>query len=278
MASEDQTSAEYIQHHLKNLTYGKMEDGSWGLATNQEELDTMGFMAIHVDTMLFSILLGAFFCFVFAKLAKRASSEQPGKFQVLVELLVDFIEERIAQSFDKPNPLVAPLALTIFVWIFLMNLMDLVPIDFLPELAHLMGAEYFKIVSTADVNATLGMSLSVFALMIYYSIKIKGIGGFTAELTLHPFNHKAFIPVNLILEGITLLSKPISLGLRLFGNLFAGEIIFILVATMPFWIQWTISLPWALYHILVVPLQAFIFMVLTIVYLSVAHQEYQENH
>jgi F-type H+-transporting ATPase subunit a len=160
-----------------------------------------------------------------------------------------------------------------------MNLMDLVPVDFLPQLFHLMGLEYMKVVPTTDVNVTLGMSLSVFALIIYYSLKVKGVGGFVGELTLHPFSSDnmflkiLLVPVNLLLEGVSLIAKPISLALRLFGNLYAGELIFILIALLPFWAQWALSVPWAIFHILVITLQAFIFMMLTIVYLSMAHED-----
>ena len=160
-----------------------------------------------------------------------------------------------------------------------MNLMDLVPVDFLPQLFHMAGVEYMKVVPTTDVNATLGMSLSVFALIIFYSIKVKGVGGFLGELTLHPFSSSniflkvLLIPVNLLLEGVSLLAKPVSLALRLFGNLYAGELIFILIALLPFWAQWALSVPWAIFHILIITLQAFIFMMLTIVYLSMAHED-----
>ena len=159
------------------------------------------------------------------------------------------------------------------------NFMDLIPVDVLPSIFGAFGVHYMKVVPSTDVNVTLGMSLFVFALMIFYSIKIKGIGGFVGELTLHPFNAKnpivqaLFIPVNFFLESIALLAKPISLALRLFGNMYAGEMIFILIALLPFWIQWSLSLPWAFFHILIVLLQAFIFMTLVIVYMDMAHQK-----
>ena len=175
-------------------------------------------------------------------------------------------------SSTVPIHWVAPLALTIFCWVLLMNLMDLVPIDWLPSIAHAMGMEYFKVVPTTDINATFGLSLSVFALILYYSIRIKGVGGFIRELACHPFPVWLF-PVNLFLEGVNLLAKPVSLALRLFGNLYAGEMVFILIAALiPFWAQWLLHLPWAIFHILIVVLQAFIFMILTIVYLGQAHE------
>lgn len=155
-----------------------------------------------------------------------------------------------------------------------MNALKLIPVDFIPYIAGEMGLPYWKIVPTTDINATLGMSFSVFFLIIYYSIKVKGIKGFAAELSLQPLG-KYFIPFNLFLELVNLIAKPVSLGLRLFGNMYAGEIIFILIALLPFWIQWVLSVPWAIFHILVIVLQAFIFMVLTIVYMAMAHDEHE---
>ena len=189
-------------------------------------------------------------------------------------MMVEFVDTSVKESFHGKNKVIAPLALTIFVWIFLMNLMDLIPVDFIPHLATLAGVPYFRIVPTTDINATLGMSLSVFALIIYYSIKIKGVGGFTKELTLQPFNTPIMIPFNFVLEMVGLLAKPVSLALRLFGNLYAGELIFILIAILPWFAQWALSVPWAIFHILVITLQAFIFMMLTIVYLSMAHEDH----
>jgi len=154
--------------------------------------------------------------------------------------------------------------------------MDLIPVDFLPYLGtEVFGLPALRVVPTADVNITLSMALAVFVLILFYSIKMKGVGGFVKELTMQPFNHPVFIPINLILEGVSLLSKPVSLGLRLFGNMYAGELIFILIAgLLPWWSQWMLSLPWAIFHILIITLQAFIFMVLTIVYLSMASEEH----
>jgi len=173
--------------------------------------------------------------------------------------------------FTGQNKLIAPLALTVFTWVFLMNLMDLIPVDFLPYAAQYLGLSHLRVVPSADVSITMSMSLGVFILIIIYSIKYKGISGFIKEYTLHPFNHWAFAPINLILELVSLLAKPVSLGLRLFGNMYAGELIFILIAALlPWWSQWVLSLPWAIFHILIITLQAFIFMVLTIVYLAMA--------
>ncbi len=272
MASGELTSSEYIKHHLQNLTFGKFPDGHWGFAHTSQEAADMGFMAIHVDTLGFSFVLGALFLFLFARAAKKASIEAPSGFQNFVESIVDFIDENVRGSFNGKNPLVAPLALTTFIWIVLMNTMDLVPVDWLPVLFAAMGVEYLKVVPTTDPNATFGMSIGIFLLILYYSVKEKGLGGFVGELTLHPFG-KWMLPANLFLEGVNLLAKPVSLALRLFGNMYAGEMIFILIALLPFWIQWSLSLPWAIFHILIVLLQAFIFMTLVIVYMDMAHQK-----
>ena len=272
MASGELTSSAYIKHHLQNLTFGKFPDGHWGFAHTSQEAADMGFMAVHVDTLGFSFVLGVLFLFFFARAAKKASIEAPSGFQNFVESIVDFIDENVRGSFNGKNPLVAPLALTTFIWIVLMNTMDLVPVDWLPTLFAAMGVEYLKVVPTTDPNATFGMSIGIFILILYYSIKEKGLGGFAGELTLHPFG-KWMLPANLFLEGVNLLAKPVSLALRLFGNMYAGEMIFILIALLPFWIQWSLSLPWAIFHIFIVLLQAFIFMTLVIVYMDMAHQK-----
>jgi len=272
MASGELTSSAYIKHHLQNLTFGKFPDGHWGFAHSSKEAADMGFMAVHVDTLGFSFVLGALFLFLFARAAKKASIEAPSGFQNFVESIVDFIDDNVRGSFNGKNPMVAPLALTTFIWIVLMNTMDLVPVDWLPTLFAAMGVEYLKVVPTTDPNATFGMSIGIFILILYYSIKEKGLGGFAGELTLHPFG-KWMLPANFFLEGVNLLAKPVSLALRLFGNMYAGEMIFILIALLPFWIQWSLSLPWAIFHILIVLLQAFIFMTLVIVYMDMAHQK-----
>ena len=205
----------------------------------------------------------------------------PGKLQNAVEMLVDFIDDTVSSIFNHRNDLIAPLALTIFVWVFLMNLMDLVPVDWIPQLAHALGVPYMKVVPTTDPNVTMGMALTVFALILFYSIRQKGPVGFLKELAFHPFP-KILAPVNFILEGVTLLAKPLSLGLRLFGNLYAGEMIFILIALM--YSGWMIGIfggvlqwAWAVFHVLIIILQAFIFAVLTVVYLAQAY-DVEEEH
>ena len=288
MASDVITSSKYIQHHLTNWTYGKHPDGHWGFAHDAEAAAEMGFWSIHVDSLLWSVFLGCVFLYIFRKAANSMTSGTPGGLQNFVEWVVDFVNENVRGSFSGKNDLVAPLALTIFFWTFLMNLMDLVPVDLIPILAQKFGQYalgmdphhvYFKVVPTTDLNITLGLALGVFALMLYYSIKVKGIGGFLGELTLQPFG-KWGMPANLLLEGIGLISKPVSLALRLFGNLYAGEMIFILIALLySGGIIWgtlggLMQIGWAIFHILIILLQAFIFMVLTIVYLDMAHQHH----
>jgi F-type H+-transporting ATPase subunit a len=268
------TPAQYVAHHIQNLTYGQHPDGSWGLAHSAKEAQEMGFWAINLDSIGWSVFLGIFFLWLFRKVAKSVSIDKPGRLQSVVEMLVEFVDGSVKDTFHGKSDLVAPLSLTLFVWIFLMNLMDLVPVDLLPQLFHLGGVEYMKVVPTTDVNVTFGLSLSVFFLMIFYSIKIKGIGGFFGELAFQPFGPKLFF-VNLPLELVSLVAKPLSHSLRLFGNLFAGELIFILIAgLLPFWLQWALAVPWAIFHILVITLQAYIFMMLSIVYLSMAHEHH----
>ncbi|MFT8210524.1 MAG: F0F1 ATP synthase subunit A [Symbiopectobacterium sp.] len=252
------TPQEYIGHHLKHLQVGS------------------GFWSINVDSMFFSIALGILFLVIFRKVAKNATSGVPGKLQTFAEMIIGFVDGNVRDMFHGKSKLIAPLALTIFVWVFLMNAMDLLPIDLLPFIGeHWIGLPYLRVVPTADVNITLSMALGVFILVLFYSIKMKGVGGFVKELTMQPFNYPVFIPINLILEGVSLLSKPVSLGLRLFGNMYAGELIFILIAgLLPWWSQWLLNVPWAIFHILIITLQAFIFMVLTVVYLSMASEEH----
>ncbi|MDW6091393.1 F0F1 ATP synthase subunit A [Vibrio rhizosphaerae] len=251
------TSQEYISHHLTFLSSGE------------------GFWSLNIDSMVISVLLGAGMLWLFFRVAKNATSGVPGKLQCFIEMIVEFVDGTVRDVFSGKSALIAPLAITIFGWVFLMNLMDLIPVDFLPHAASLVGIHYLRVVPSADVNITLSMALGVFVLILFYSFKIKGPIGFAKELTLQPFNHWAFIPINLILEGVTLISKPVSLGLRLFGNMYAGELIFILIAgLLPWWSQWVLSVPWAIFHILIITLQAFIFMVLTIVYLSQASEDH----
>jgi F-type H+-transporting ATPase subunit a len=285
MAADTLTSSEYIKHHLTNLTYGNL-DGTWQFAHNAEEAKAMGFWAIHVDTMFWSIGLGILFLYLFKKAAETATSGVPAGLQNFAEWVVEFIDTSVRGSFSSRNALVAPLALTIFIWIFLQNLMDLVPVDLIPFITNLAGVHFMKVVPSTDPNATFGMAIGVFILVIYYSIKVKGVGGFVGELTLQPFSsnnplvNMLFIPINFVLEFVSLIAKPISLALRLFGNMYAGEMIFILIAIMYNaglvlgLFGGVLQLGWAIFHILIITLQAFIFMTLTIVYLDMAHSEH----
>ncbi|MCW8883336.1 MAG: F0F1 ATP synthase subunit A [Sedimenticola sp.] len=286
MAGDTLTSSEYIRHHLTNLTYGQHADGTWGIAHSAAEAKEMGFWAIHVDTMFWSLLLGGLFVYFGKKIADRVTAGVPTGTQNFAEMLVEFIDDSVRGSFSGRNPLVAPLALTIFIWIFLQNLMDLVPVDVIPALAGAVGIHFMKVVPSTDPNATFGMAIGVFILTLYYSIKIKGVGGFMGELTLQPFSSDnaivklLFIPINFVLEFVSLIAKPISLALRLFGNMYAGEMIFILIAIMYNagvvlgLFGGALQLGWAIFHILIITLQAFIFMTLTIVYLDMAHNEH----
>ena len=290
------TASGYIQHHLQNLTFGQLPAGFervdasgdvvrvladpvWTIAQTAAEAQAMGFWAFHIDSLFWSVFLGLVFIVLFRSVAKKASSGVPGGLQNLIETIVEFVDNCVKGSFHGRNPVIAPLALTIFVWVFFMNLMDLIPVDWIPGLATLLGVPYMKVVPSTDPNITLGLSLTVFALIIFYSVKVKGIGGFIGELTLQPFNspNKAvqalLIPVNFLLESVTLIAKPVSLALRLFGNMYAGELIFILIALVGY-LQLPLHFGWAVFHILVVTLQAFIFMILTIVYLSLAHEDH----
>ena len=300
MASETLTSTEYIQHHLQNLAYGKLpegyvrEDGSvvtqdiWTLAHSTQEAADMGFWCLHLDTLGWGLLLGSLFCFIFWRVGKNATTAQPKGLQSFVELIIDFVNNTVKDTFHHKNRIIAPMGLTIFAWVFMMNLMDLIPVDWLPEAAKIVSGNehvFFKVVPTTDPNATLGMALTVFALMIFFSIKEKGLLGFIKELTLHPFHSGKIyidiflIPINFVLETVSLLAKPMSLGLRLFGNMYAGEMIFILIAIMfgagallglfAGVLQWG----WAVFHILIITLQAFVFMVLTTVYMAMAHDK-----
>ena len=257
------------------------------MAHSAEEAKEMGFWAIHVDTLFWSVLLGALFLYYFRGVAKKVTTGVPGKMQNFVEWIVEFVDESVRGSFRGANPLVAPLALTVFVWVFLMNAMDLIPVDLIPWVLDKLGIAHFqKVVPSTDPNATFAMAIGVFLLVLYYSIKVKGVGGFVGELTLQPFEAKnpvikaLLVPINFFLEFVSLVAKPISLSLRLFGNMYAGEMIFILIALMytagPVLSVFggALHLVWAIFHILIVTLQAFIFMTLTIVYLDMAHQSH----
>ncbi len=273
------SSTDYIKHHLTYLTYNlkTMSLGSEG-----------GFWTLNLDTLLFSAVLGSIALLMLYLGARRVTTGIPGKLQNFAELMLTFADNQVKDCFHGKNKVIGPLALTIFIWVFLMNFMDIIPVDVMPAAASMAGVHHLKVVPTNDLNLTFALSLSVFFLIIFYSLKVKGIKGFVKELTMQPFNNPIFIPFNLLLELVGLIAKPISLALRLFGNLYAGELIFILIALLTLHAaegnlasnatlsvaQFLLSLAWSIFHILVITLQAFIFMVLTIVYLSLAHEEH----
>ncbi len=245
----------YIVHHLTPLSVGE------------------GFWTLHLDTLFFSAVLGAVFILFFKNAAEKATTDVPGLTQNIAEMLVEFVDQQVKDTFQGKSKLIAPLGLTIFCWVLLWNAMDVLPVDLLGLIGSVMGIEYLRIVPSTDLNATFALSISVFILIIFYSIKIKGVFGFAKELTCTPFG-PWLMPFNLLLKIVEEIAKPISLALRLFGNLYAGELIFILIALLPAFIQPLLSFPWAIFHLLIIVLQAFIFMVLTIVYLSMAHEDH----
>lgn len=246
----------YIQHHLANWKVGE------------------GFWTFHLDTILFGALTALILMVVGRTVAKNLNPDAPSGLQSFLELIVEFVDNQVKESFHGHSPLIAPLALTIFMWVFLMNAMDLLPVDLLAFVGNLMGLElHAKVVPTTDLNTTFAMAISVFMLIVYFSIKVKGVIGFGKEFLYIPFG-KYLMPVNIVMKLVEELAKPVSLGMRLFGNMYAGELIFLLIALLPFWVQPLLSAPWAIFHILIITLQAFIFMILTIVYLSLAHEEH----
>jgi F-type H+-transporting ATPase subunit a len=280
-AAEAPNANEYIVHHL-------------GFLSNKEAQGIVDFSVIHWDSVFFAIVLAIVFggsFYIAARQATRSGAAVPGKFQNFVELIVEFVDTQVKDTFQGSSRLIAPLALTIFCWVFLFNFMDLIPVDLLPALAHGAGFAHLKVVPSTDINVTFGLSLTVFALIIFFNIKMKGAGGYLKSLLLHPFG-PWLMPFNLLLGIVETIAKPISLALRLFGNLYAGEMIFLLIALLTLsagfgalvsiggWVgiffQIFLGIVWALFHILVITLQAFIFMMLTIVYLAQA-SEHEEH-
>lgn len=262
MKEEIQNSSQYVKHHLENWVIGN--PGT--------------FWSIKLDVFLMSIFLGVLFLILFRWAAVKASTAEPGKLQNFVEFIVEWIDDTVAESYSRPRGFVTPLAITIFVWVLLMNFMDLVPVDLVPWLISLVsGVPYkdvtFKIVPTANAEITFGLAIMVFLLIIFYNLKSKGILGLTKEILVAPFGPWLF-PINIAFRIIDELVKPLSLALRLFGNIFAGELIFILIAVLPWWIQWSLGGIWAIFHILVVVIQAFVFMMLSVVYLSMAQDKH----
>ncbi len=253
----------YVVHHITNLRVPK-------------GADPMDPWVLHLDTMIVSWILGIFFVGALALAARKATAGEPGKWQNFVEMLVDFVDNTVKESFHGPRNFIGPLALTIFGVVFLWNLMDLVPVDWVPYAVCEAGlAGYFRIVPSADINATFGLSFTVLGLMILYGIKGHGLLGYGKELFTHPFGASPFLWIpNFLLNVVEMISKTVSLAMRLFGNLYAAELIFVLIALLPWWIQFIPGGAWAIFHILVVPLQAFLFMSLTIVYLALAYEKH----
>ncbi len=265
MASEQAlTPTNYIQHHLKNLTV-QVQDG--------------GFWALHVDTIVTSVLMGLLIVFAFWLATRKATSGVPGKWQAFVEICLEFVDKQARDTYHGPSKLVTPIAITLFFWILMMNMLKMIPADFIAKPLELVGVHYWKPVPTADVNATLGLSISVFFLMIFFALRSKGLGGFTHEFLTAPFG-KWMLPFNLILNIVEWVSKPVSLAMRLFGNMFGGEIVFLLIwvlggaSVFGMLAGGVFGLGWMLFHLLVIPLQAFIFMMLSIVYLSLSEDSH----
>jgi len=264
MAGEAETPTSYIQHHLHNLTFHIQEGGFW---------------AIHVDTFVTAVLMGLVMVFAFWLGTRKATAGVPGKWQAFVEICLEFVDRQAKDTYHGHSKLVTPIAITLFFWILLMNLIKMIPADFIAIPLHAVGVPYWKPVPTADVNATLGMSISVFFLMLFFALRAKGLGGFTKEFLTAPFG-KWMLPFNLILNTVEWLSKPISLAMRLFGNMFGGEIVFLLIwvlggaGLLGAMAGGVFGLGWMLFHLLVIPLQAFIFMMLSIVYLSLSEDSH----
>ena len=275
--AQDATS--YIQHHLQfaKTTFVNVAEGE------------TTFWTLHLDTFWVALILGFLFVGVFAYVARKATPGVPSGLQNFVELIVEMVDNQIKDAFHAKSKVIGPLSLTIFCWIFLMNSMDFLPVDLLPSLAQWIGATFFdanpdhvylRVVPTADVNQTFAMSITVMLMIIGFSISSKGLVGWIKELFTAPFHAESPVmiillaPANLAMQIVELIAKPISLSLRLFGNMYAGELIFILIALLPWWVNWVLGTPWAIFHILIVTLQAFVFMMLTIVYLSMAVEDH----
>jgi F-type H+-transporting ATPase subunit a len=280
-AEEHEGSGAYVLHHLTNL---KLD-----LHTMTLNPEAKGFWVLNLDSVIFSLVLGSLFLWLWLSAASAARSGKRSGLLNFIEMVLEFWQKQVKEVFPHANPLVVPLALTIFVWVLFMNLMDVVPVDLLPFLAGKAGVDHLRIVPSTDVNITFGMSLSVFVLIIVYNIVFKGPVGFLKEVLTFPFG-PWLAPVNLVLRIVEEIARPVSLALRLFGNLFAGELIFVLIALLLAQVTHGVGgvalaglgfvahLAWAFFHLLVIPLQAFVFAVLTVVYLSTAAQSHGDDH
>jgi len=278
------SAGEYIQHHLQHL----QKDFSFNSVKQTSIVD---FSVFNLDSVFYSVVLGVIACFFLWRAARKATSGVPGRFQAAVEILAEMVENQAKGVIHnaQSRKLISPLALTVFVWIFLMNFMDMIPVDLIPQIWHNAGPalgfkDYMRVVATADLSTTLGLSTAVLLVCLFYNIKIKGLGGWAHELIAAPFgNHWALWPVNFLMQMIEYIAKTVSHGMRLFGNMFAGELVFMLIALMGG--GWALSATgvglaighviagtvWTLFHILVITLQAFIFMMLTLIYTGQAH-------
>jgi F-type H+-transporting ATPase subunit a len=282
------SSTEYIPHHLQHLRYDLVK-GEWA----HDATGLVNFHLINVDTLLMAASVGLVFLALFYAAARKATAGVPGRFQAFIEIVVEFVDARVGEVFHGDRKFLAPLALTIFMWVVLMNILDLLPLDVPGMIAHAAGADHFRVVPTADINTTFAMSLTVLTLILVFSVKAKGLGGFGHELITAPFGkHPALWIPNFALNMVELLAKPVSLAMRLFGNMYAGELVFMLIALLGFAAtsalgggsiggglaaslgQVAMAAGWGIFHILIVLLQGFIFMVLTVVYISMA----QEHH
>ena len=284
-------AGEYIQHHLQHL----QKDFSF---ESVKQTSLVDFSIFNLDSIVYSIILGVIGCFMLWRAARKSTAGVPGRFQAAVEILVEMVDSQAKGVIHNAasRKVVAPLALTVFVWIFLMNAMDMLPVDLLPAAWHAVGPalgfkDYMRVVPTADLSTTLGMSFSVLFVCLFYSIKIKGLGGWTHELVAAPFGDKVYLyPINFLMQMIEFAAKTVSHGMRLFGNMFAGELIFMLIALMGgawawqfnplaggFWLgvgHVVAGTAWSIFHILVITLQAFIFMMLTLIYVGQAHDSH----
>jgi len=272
-AAHAPTASEYIVHHLTQLN-----------TSGHAQKNVIDWSIINIDTMFYSILIGVISLFFLWRAASKATSGVPGRFQAAVEILVEMVADQakgIIHSAES-RKFVAPLALTVFVWIFMMNAMDLLPVDLMPRVAEMFGIHYQRVVATADLNGALGLSIGVLLVCLYYNVKIKGVGGWIHELFTAPFgSHPLLYPVNFIMQMIEFLAKTVSHGMRLFGNMYAGELVFMLIAllggtaTVFGFIGHVIAGSiWAIFHILIITLQAFIFMMLALVYVGQAHESH----
>ncbi len=287
MAGKENTGVGgYIEHHLQNNVL--------------ELVPGNPFWNVHIDSVIYSLIAGGLFLWFFRRVAKKATAGVPSRTQNFIEMIVGFVNDQVVDSFKGKSKLVAPLALTIFMWVWLMNFMDLLPVDLLPAIGQKAGIEYMKIVPTTDLNITFGLAIGVMILVFYYSIVVKTPLGYLKELFTHPFASKnalaqiAVAPFNLLLNIVETLAKPISLALRLFGNLYSGELIFLLIAVFTLdmalsqlvttisgpimaTVQFILTFMWLVFHILIITLQAYIFMMLSLVYLNMAHEVHDDH-